>query len=202
MCQRVLSSRATSARIKWSFSRKRGSAPETIRAALSAGDYLVVSGQNHGFGAYELMDELRSIPGHTRGVLIAARQHQRQTKGPVIAVDDGDAAGEKTLALAARISAVTGQPLMLFAVAATDTDADRIIRRAHELTGPATTIDIQRFSPSAPRSIAAAFMHFMPSYVVADLEGEPFGHDRTALDLLRATKAPVVLIRAAEGGNP
>ncbi|MDH3741218.1 MAG: hypothetical protein OER56_06415 [Hyphomicrobiales bacterium] len=201
MCQRALSTRATSARIKWSFSRQPGSAPETVRAALNAGDYLVVSGQNHGFGSYELMDELRSVPKHSSGVLIAARQHQRQTKGPVIAVDDGDITGEKTLALAARVAAATGQQLMLFAVAGTDADADRIIQRAHELTGPAANIEAHRFLPNAPRSIAAGLMHFMPSFVVADLEGEPFGNDRTALDLLRATKAPVVLIRADEGDD-
>ncbi|NNE24427.1 MAG: hypothetical protein HKN11_17640 [Rhizobiales bacterium] len=201
MCQRALSARATSAQIKWSFSHRRGSAPETARAALNAGDYLVLSGQNHGFGSYELIEELRSVPRHSSGVLIAARQHQKPAKGPVIAVDDGDTTGAKTLALAARIAAATGQQLMLFAVAGTDADADRIVQRARELTGPTAAIEVHRFLPNAPRSIAAGFMHFMPSFVVADLEGEPFGHDRTALDLFRATKAPVVLIRADESGK-
>ncbi len=203
MCQRSLSARAQKAQVKWSFSAERGSLPEKIKTALAVGDYLVLSSEGHGFGSHPAIDELRAAASRARGVMIAAAPATRPRKGPVIAVDDGDAAGEVTVALAVRLAKVTAAPLMLFVIAASDGEADRIVRRAHELAGPDISITIHRFAPGAPRSIAAAFMHVTPSFVVADLEGEPFRNDDTALALFRAARAPVIMVRAgASEGAP
>ncbi len=200
-CRQTLSARAETSQVKWSFSCKRGDAFETIQASLATGDFLVVPSQRRGFDAHDVMDELRSIPRHARGVVVAGKQQGARPKGPVIAIDDGDAAGNSTVLLAARIAKATRARLMLFAIASNDREADRIIHRAHETIGPAAELEVHRFFPGATRSMLAGLMHVTPSFVVADLEGEPFSDDAAALSLFRAANAPVVLVKPVNTGT-
>ena len=70
-CRRLLSSHAEKAQVKWSFSSERGELPAKIRSYATAEDFVVLTGDVHGFGAKQLMNELRSSPTHIKGILIA-----------------------------------------------------------------------------------------------------------------------------------
>ena len=196
-CRRTLSARAELARVKWSFSTMRGELPVKISAELTTGDFLVISGGGRGPGGHGLVDEIRSAPADVQGVVIAAAQEAARSGGPFIAVDHGAAAGEKTVRLAMRIAAVSGAQPVLFVIAADVGQADRIARRGQQLAGAGTRLIVHRFLPGAPQSIATAFSRLAPSFVVADLEGEPFSDDQAVRTLLRAAGAPVALLRLA-----
>ena len=190
-----LSAHAGRAQVKWSFSSERGELTTKVRSVVATGDYLVIGGELHGFGARLILDELQSSPAEVSGVLIAALREVVARDGPVIAIDDGDKKGEQTIALACRIAAATRVGLCVFAVAGTDDEAEAISSRARQLAAPDTKVEIHRFVPGAPQTIAAATSEFRASFIVADQQGEPFGDRKSALSLLRAAKAPVLLLR-------
>ena len=161
----------------------------------------MLSGDRLGFSTHRLIDELRMAPSSARGVLVAVSHRERRSVGPVVAIDDGDEAGMETVTLAARIAEVSGAGLHLFVVAANDADANRIVQRANRLVGPGKRFFAHRFLPGAPQTIAAAFSKFEPSFIVSDQEGEPFGNDQAARALLRAARAPVVLVKTMQTNN-
>jgi hypothetical protein len=195
VCRRVLSAQAGKAQVKWSFSAERGELPAMIKTIAAAGDFVVISGDIHGFGAQQLMRELRSSPTDIRGILIAGLQKLVSQNGPVIAIDDGDKKGEQTIKLAALIAAARNVNLVIFAVAATDAEANDIVHRAVELSGANVTLSSHRIPPGMPQLIASAASALTPSFIIGDREGEPFGDDRAVLSLLRACKGPVLLLR-------
>ncbi len=162
---------------------------------MTAGDFLVLSGIGRGFGAAQLMDELRSAPPDVRGIVVAAQQNGGRRKGPVVAIDDGDATGEFTLSLAKQVAKAENASIHLFVVASTDSEAERIAERARSMIEPGQRLSVKRFSPDSAGAIASALIRCAPRFVVADREGEPFQDDETAVKLLRAARAPVVLIR-------
>lgn len=195
VCRRLLSMHAGKAQVKWSFSTERGDLPATIRSVAVASDFVVLSGDMQGFGAKQLMDELRSLPTDVRGILITGSRKFVSKTGPVIAIDDGDEKGEQTIKLAARIAAVRKTGLVIFVIAGTDVEADDIIRRAKTVVGPNVTLSAHRFLPGSPQLTAAATSEFDPSFIVGDRQGEPFGDGKSVLSLLRACRAPVLLLR-------
>jgi len=195
VCRRLLSTHAGRAQVKWSFSTERGDLPAKIRSVAVASDFVVLSGDMQGFGAKQLMEELRSSPTDVRGILITGLRQVVSQTGPVIAIDDGDEKGEQTIKLAARIAAARKTGLAIFVVAGTDVEADDIIRRARTVVDPNVTLSVHRFPPGSPQLIAAATREFDPSFIVGDRQGEPFGDDKSVLSLLRACRAPVLLLR-------
>lgn len=201
MCRRALSAHADKAQIGWSFSIEHGELPLTLRGNLAAGDFLVLSGIGRGLGASQLIDELHAVPSEIRGIVVAAQQRSTQQKGPVVAIDDGDASGKITLSLANQVAKAANAAIDLFVVASNDAEAGRIIERARRVIEPAQPLIIKRFSPGAPEAIASALIRSSPSFVVADREGEPFHDDKTAIKLLRAARAPVALIGPVKGAD-
>lgn len=199
MCRRALSTHADRARIRWSFNIERGELPLTLRGNVAAGDFLVLSGIGHGFGAAQLIDELRMMPSGIRGVVVAARQVSAGHKGPVVAIDDGDASGEFTVSLARQVARTAHAAIELFVVASTDAEAERTIERARKMIEPDQSLTIKRFYPGMPDAIVSALIRSGPSFIVADRQGEPFHNDEAAIKLLRAARAPVVLIRSVDG---
>jgi hypothetical protein len=195
VCRQTLSVHAGKAQVKWSFSTERGILSAKIRSVATATDFVVLSGNIHGFGAKQLMEELRSSPAEIRGVLITGLREIASQTGPVIAIDDGDKKGKQTIRLGARIAAAKKVGLIIFAVANNDAEAENIIARAGSLAGPKVTLTVHRFLPGSPQLIAAATSEFDPSFIVGDRQGEPFGDDKSVLSLLRACKAPVLLLR-------
>lgn len=195
VCRRVLSTHAGRAQVKWSFSTERGKLPAKIRSIAAASDFVVLSGDIQGFGAKQLMDELRSSPTDVRGILLAGLRQRASQIGPVIAIDDGDQKGEQTIKLAVSVATAGKTGLVIFVIAGTNAEADDIIRRAEKVAGPDVALSTHRFPPGSPEMIAAATSEFNPSFIVGDRQGEPFGDDKSVLSLLRACNAPVLLLR-------
>lgn len=199
VCRRTLSTYADKAQIRWSFSTQRGELPIALMGHVAAGDFLVLSRMSRGFGSAQLIGELRSAPSNVSGIVVAAAKDSARRDAPVVAIDDGDAAGEVTLLLAQHVAKDRDAPICLFAVAATDARTDLIVERAGKLIEPAQRLIIKRLSPGLPETLASELIRIAPSFVVADLEGEPFHNDDSILMLLRAAGAPVILIRSHTG---
>jgi hypothetical protein len=198
ICRRVLSAHAEKARLKWSFSVVRGHLQKSIEHTVESGDFLTITaGGDQGLVTRDVVEQLRSLPSAAQGLMIAAKSRTTPPAGPVIAIDDGDAAGARTVALAARLAAFCGKPLDIFAVASSNADAYRITERARDVAGPELSMLSRRFAPGAGAEIAAAFLQLDPSFIVADLAGEPFGDHDSVRKLLHAAQAPVILLRPA-----
>jgi len=195
ICRQTLSDHADKARVRWSFSTQQGDISAKVEEMVGSGDYVVLSGETHGIGMHSLVRAVRTVPGCVKGVVVAALHRERRAAGPIVAIDDGDEAGARTVALAARLAELEGRPLHLFVIAAADADADRIEARAAKVVGNTQAIAIHRYLPGAPQSIAAGLAHLSPFFVVMDLDGEPVSDDQIAISLFRAARAPVLLVR-------
>lgn len=195
VCERVLSKRAAKAQVNWSFSTRQGDLNTVVEAMAGSGDYVVLPGETHGMGTHSLIHTLRMVPAGVGGVVVAALHRKSRSTGPIVAIDDGDETGARTVVLAARLAALEGKPLHLIVIAAADADAERIEARAAALVSDKQAMTTHRHLPGSPQTIAARLIHLSPFFVVGDLDGEPFGDDQIAVSLFRAAKAPVLLLR-------
>lgn len=198
ICKQSLLSHASKAQVRWSFSTELGDFNATVKASAGSGDFVVLPGETHGIGTRALINALRKLPDGIKGVIVAALHRGSHSTGPVVAIDDGDQAGAQTVALAGRIAAIGDKSLHLFAIASSNAGAARIADRAAKLTSKGQTIATHRHVPGLPQSIAAGLAHLSPSFVLGDLDGEPFRDDKTAVSLFRAARAPFLLLRARQ----
>jgi len=194
-CRKAIEAGAGSSRVSWTFKTSRGQVSGEIESAVEIGDLLVLAGECRGLASTDLLREMRSVPAGTRGMVIVTERCATRTKGPVVAIDDGDAIGADTVSLAAGLAASTDNKLVVLAVAATQAIADRISVRASGLAGSGTKPVLLRHLPGSTESISRTLTGLSPSFVVADMEGEPFISDQSLLAVLRAADAPVVLLR-------
>jgi len=211
MSRKLLSDYANKAKIRWAFSYDKGIAHDRRNKAINPGDYLVLNASEYHYGTDRLLEEIHSCPAGTRGVVVIHspitrsatihRQFHGPTTGPVIAIDDGDQSGHATVALAASIASVTNKALVLIVIASSDDQFSLIVERARNLTPPDLNIEVHRYVPGASDAISAALMQLAPSYVVADIEGQPFVDSQVAAELVRAARAPVVLLRGDATAN-
>jgi hypothetical protein len=201
ICKRTLSRRAVDARVRWSFRNERGNMVAVMMAQADAGDIMVMPVETHGLGLRGVMRQVRDSSIRVRGVVVPAISRFAAGAGPVVAMDDGDDAGEGTIRLAARIAIQSGKPLHVFAIASSEKDVSRITERAAQLSGLGLSVTMHRFIPGSPQTIASSLGHIAPSFVVGDMEGEPFRDDQAALSLLRAARAPVLLLRYDSDGG-
>lgn len=201
-CRRVLSAHAERASVSWSFSTARGELSAIVRRTVADGDFLVLSADRIGFNPRQLIEELRSVPRDVGGILVAAPPRTKPSSGPVVAIDDGDASGRETIALASRIANISGAQLSLLVIAATDADAERIVRRANSLISSGQSMNAHRIAPGSPQAITVALAKLGPSFIVADKEGEPFENDETARSIFRGEGAPVLLVGSAKADEP
>lgn len=195
ICRRALSTHADKAQVSWSFSTQHGEISAKVEEMAGSGDYVVLSGETYGIDVYSLVRAARTIPAVVKGVVVPPVHRQSRAKGPVVAIDDGDETGIQTVSLAARLAKQEGRSLHLFVIAEANIDADRIEARAAKLVGNRQAMTIHRFMVGAPQSIAADLASLSPFFVVANLEGEPITDDQVAVSLLRAARAPVLLVR-------
>lgn len=194
-CEKALSAWAGRKKQNWTFLKKRGDEAGILSATVTASDLLVVATGRAGPGALQVFRLIRRSGAQARCVVPAAYQLRGASMAPVVAIDDGDPAGARTIEVAARIAAGTGAPLSLIAIAGSENEAHMIMERAARQTSGVQLAATTRVPPGAPNAIAEVLMRSRPSFVVADLDGEPFVDDRTALQLLRAANAPTVLLR-------
>ncbi len=195
ICRQALSNHAGKARVNWSFSTQQGNIRAKVEEMAGSGDYVVLSGETYGTGVQALVRAMRMVPAAVKGVVVPALHREGRATGPIVAIDDGDEAGVRTVTLAASLARQEGRPLHLFVIAAADADADRIGARAADLTGNRQAVTLHRYLPGAPQSIAAGLARLSPFFVVADLDGEPISDDQVAISLFRAARAPVLLVR-------
>ena len=195
VCKQALSKHAGKAQLNWSFRSQQGDFDATVEAAAGLGDYVVLPFETHGIGMHSLLHALRMVPAGVGGVVVAALHRQRRSTGPIVAIDDGDETGARTVTLAARLATLEGRSLHLFVIAAADADAERIKARAAALVDNKQAMTTHRFVPGSPKSIAAGLAHLSPYFVVGDLDGEPIRDDKIAASLFRAAQAPVLLLR-------
>ena len=196
--RKLLEEYARQAKIDWSFSTDTGSASRGRLKAIDAGDFLVLPASNFYHSTPQLLRELKSCPEQTRGVVVIhSGQFMRSTPiaGAVVAIDDGDASGKDTVQLAANIARVTGNPLELIAIASDQASIDKIVTRAQSASPQSHQFRVHRFFLGANESILTTLRQINPGYVVADSEGEPLSEPSMASELIRAARAPVVLLR-------
>ncbi len=195
VCRQALLKHADRAHVNWSFSAQQGEFNTVLQATTGTGDYVVLTGESHGMGLHAQLRDLRLVPARVGGVVVAGPHRKRRSAGPIVAIDDGDETGARTVAIAAHLAALNDKPLNLFVIAASDADADRIRNRAEALMEFKQTLTTHRYLPGSPQAIAASLIHLSPFFVVGDLDGEPFNDDEIAVQLFRAAKAPVLLLR-------
>jgi len=122
--------------------------------------------------------------------------HTTRPRGPVVVIDDGDATGAKSVAIAARLALATGMSLKIFAVASSEESYRAIEARARRALYRDPQLSMFRFAASDRNAIASGLIRTEPGFVVADLTGEPFsGKEEDAMAILRAARAPFLLIR-------
>ena len=85
-------------------------------------------------------------------------------------------------------------PIELLVIAGSDDQASRIETRAAETLHDIERLSFQRLTRWEAEELEAVLRDLRPSFVVADLEGEPFTRDETASAVIRAAGAPVLLV--------
>ncbi|QPC42601.1 universal stress protein [Kaustia mangrovi] len=196
-CERALSSHAMRAHVAWSFGRSRGRLGEELGAAITGGDLVVINASGPGLEAgREALALARRAAERGMGAAIVAPR-RRRVSGQVVVLDDGDEGALQALDLAARIAVERHEPLVVMVMAETAEEGGHIEQRARE-TLPADARPVFRHIVARGVSGAAHMLREMdPSLVVADLQGAVFGDDETAIRLMGAARAPVLLIRPA-----
>lgn len=195
-CRQSLSNQAHQANVSWSFSIESGKLSVRLSAAISAGDFLVISGDRFGFNGPHLLDQLLFATSPIKGIVIAPSRATTNKDGPIIVLDDGDTAGEETLLLGSRMAQATSRKLIVLALASSKEQVKNIADRATNMVPEGQKIITHRLVPGATDQLKATLAHLSPSFIIADMQGEPFGNDKAAQTLLRAARAPIVLLRA------
>jgi hypothetical protein len=194
--RRALSARAHSAHLTWSFNTARGHGAAEIRAKVSRTDLVVIQQHRFGQSALELVVAARGTATVARGVVLIGRRSKRAT-GPIVAIDDGDEAGAETVALAARLARRHDAPVELFVIATDERSARQTEARDLALLGDVRVAAVRKFVDRPDGTLEDALTRTAPRFVVADLDGAPFRDDESAVRLVRAARAPIVLIKPA-----
>ena len=193
-CRRALSACARHARLEWSFDIARGEALQAVSKRVSSDDLIVVQQSAFGHTAGDLLEMARAV-SRQAGLVCVISKTPRSRVGPVVVLDDGDELGRQAVDLARRIAKSAEVPVSLFIVAADQAAAKAIERRDLDVLEGVGKVSVNWFQSGNVDQIAAALRDARPRFVVADIEGGPFGDTTQASYLLRAAGAPVVLLR-------
>lgn len=192
--RRSLTDIAQKANLNLTFARARGRAARELLAAARKQDFVVLQATSTVFTVRDMMRAGRTVAAEARGIVICG-QHRQAASGPVVAIDDGDETGRQTLRFAERIATTLDAPISLLVIAGSDDKASQIEARAVETLKNVKQLKFHRLASWGADELEVALQDLHPSFVVADLEGEPFTDDETASAVIRAAGAPVLLIR-------
>lgn len=199
LCRRALSQRAQQAQVKWSFHSTRGELPTDIRRILDPRDFLVLSREPRGPGAHRgLIADIMGTAGGVRGIVVAPSRASDPKPGPVIVIDDGSEAGADRISLAMQIASVIGAQPVLFVVAPTNADAERIITRGRRMAPRGSDLIVHRFFPGTPDPVANALVSLAPSFAVLDIAIDPRDDSRFTRTLLQAGDMSIVLLHGRD----
>lgn len=193
-CRRTLSVTAEGARVAWSFESVSGALGACLCGQAGRGDLIALAGGWSGLTSGEDLGLVRDAAALAGAVMIAG-QPTAQTPahpGPVLAIDDGDAAGRRTVALAARLAAALGRDLAVLAVG----EGERVEAIAERARGLAAgrPVKLHQLPSWLGRDLAEAVRRIAPSLSVADLQASGIGESALAGRLLRRLPGPMVLL--------
>lgn len=197
---RTLVASARRADVKCSFGVAQGSLRATLAASAGRGDVVAIDLSNWGQAAWRAFGELRETSRAASAIMLTTGGGILRA-GPVLAIDDGDLAGEATVRLAAMLAQALDRRLWVLAVAADSRTEDSILARARAIAAELAVdvrTDVARTAEDAMDHVTAAHAGF----VVADLEGMPFCDDEAARALVRGAGAPVLLLRRSDQAPP
>lgn len=192
--QRVLSSQAQKARVKWSFSTHTGKLLRTIQSALVDGDYLVVSCDGSRFEVRQLLELIGAMPTGLEGIVVVPNNLAKSQQSPVVALIDSEIEFQQMLAFAVRLAEFENSPLDLFIIASNDAEASQLEVEARNLIPSNLSVTHYRFMYRASEYIAAALHERRPAHVVANLENSLFQTVNSLASLFRAANASLILI--------
>jgi hypothetical protein len=195
-CRRLMAEFARRAHLAYEFESVRGDRLTFLAGSTLKGDILVFQASLGGPGPREIVASVRRTAGAAAGVALVGPTTRRRS-GPVVAIDDGDAMGERTVGFAARLARGRKESLMVIALAADQARAEEIIARARRIAGRDVTVTGIAGIGWGVGRLAESLGDIAPACVVGDLEGRPFVDDEAADILVRAARAPVVLLRPA-----
>jgi K+-sensing histidine kinase KdpD len=192
--RRALAEIAQKSNLRWTFDRARGRAQSALMAIARKQDIVVLQATSTEFTVKDMILAGRQVAGAVSGIVVFG-QRARRISGPVVAIDDGDEMGLRTLHFAKQIAKSMDAPVHVLIIAASEEEAARIEGRAAAELEEVKLAGFRRLLSSGADELEAALQDLRPCFVVADLEGEPFSDNEAASAIIRAAGAPVLLIR-------
>jgi len=193
-CQRLMAQMAGRAHLSFEFMSARGDRRTLLGEASLKGDLVLCQASLGGPAAAEVAALARHTTTAAAGVALIGPLARLRT-GPVVAIDDGDEAGQQTIALAAQLAARQHQKLIVVALAADQKAAEPIIARARTIAGHGADLATRLLPPDDLERLADVLAETEPCCVVGDLEGRPFTDDQAVAQAVRAARAPLILLR-------
>jgi len=195
-CRDMIGMMAQAAHVPWTMQRERGEFASTLRERVKAGDIVIMTGVSGGAAASVALADIRLIASRASAVVMMAqvRPSWQLEAGPVVAIDDGDLAGARTISLAAKLAAGMDSPLHVIVIASTAAEAAVIEQRASAAAAEAHAKRFHWLRPGHGEAVALKLRMLAPSLVVVDIEGEPIRDDAAIREFQRASKAPMLLL--------
>ncbi|WP_342643260.1 hypothetical protein [Rhodoligotrophos ferricapiens] len=193
-CERALSQSARRARLHWSFDRAHGLLRDEIETSAEAEDLVLVRADPHtGTTVLQALAAARSPRFKGAGLVVVPRL-ARPVRGPLALLSAADRFSPNVVQFAASLADARRENLGVLLVAPDEAAMTRLGSELHEaaLHRPIT---IYRLIGGQLSHLAGLLREIGASLVTADLSGSPFRDDPTALALLSAAAAPVILLR-------
>jgi hypothetical protein len=191
--ERALSVHATRMKLSCTCSTATGDMMGEILAQSDSGDIVVLSNPALGITTLDNIKMARHAAARAAGVVIAGRSRSRRD-GPVVAIDEGGSAGLSIISVTAQLAARANASAIVFVAAPDEQSANAAIERDREVMG-SVPVDFITVADPQFRDLSARLSACHPRIVVAGLKGALFGDDRHACALIRAARAPVLLLK-------
>ncbi len=193
-CRRLMADMAGRANLAFEFASVRGDRRTLLGETSLEGDIVLCQASLGGPGAAEIIALARTAARAAAGVALIGPL-ARLTPGPVVAIDDGDETGRQTVTLAARLAARRHERLIVAVLAKDRASAEPTIARARKIAGRGADLAVRVLPASDAASLADLLTEAEACCVVGDLEGPPFTDDAAITQLVRAARAPLILLR-------
>lgn len=192
--RRLLSDVAAQSRLQWSFSIERGSLGEKLGAAAAAADIVCV-GRDLAPTRWRVALASRAArSGHA--ALLYVGQRPSAVGKPIIAVDDGTAAGRRAVQVGGRLATATGADLVVLITAADAMAARSIQDAARARLAEAPRVEFTPIVGADPDALMESLRVADGQLVIMSADAAPcVGADMDAL--IAAARCPVLVLKAA-----
>jgi len=196
LCRAALAQVAEGA--AWPFETVAGRL-ETILASRLARTTLLATDAAGNPGDAGLWAHTRRITDAAGAMLFVPGAATAGSRGPVLAIDDGDRAGAETISLAERIAQAGNRPLAVLALG--PPGAIRAIEARARSLARSSPVAVHGWPDWRADEIGSAIASIAPWMIVGDLAGRPFAEPALAMRVLRHLAAPLILISPGAGNN-